>query len=205
VKTDDLERALAAALPAPDPEAAARAAAAAAARAAQTGAADLAYALEPSPVGELLAVSGRNGLVLLSFDGARDAERRLAELAERLSPRIVEAPARLDPVRRQLDEYFAGERTDFDLPVDLALIRTPFGRAVLAATARIPYGGHASYREIATAAGSPRAVRAAGTALGANPVPIVVPCHRVLRSGGALGGYGGGLTRKRFLLGLEGG
>lgn len=200
---DDLERALAAALPPSDPAAAARAAQAAAARAAETGAADVAYALEPSPLGDLLAMTGPRGLVLLAFDGARDLEERLETAAERISPRIVRAPARLDPVRRQLEEYFAGRRHEFDLAVDFALAGSPFRRAVLEATARIPYGGQATYRDVATAAGSPRAVRAAGTALGANPVPIVVPCHRVLRTGGALGGYGGGLDRKRYLLGLE--
>lgn len=200
---NDLERALAAAAPPPDPDRAARAAAAASAAAAQAGAADLAYAITSSPVGDLLVVAGRRGLVLLSFEGGEDPVARLDDLAAELSPRIVKAPARLDDVRRQLDEYFAGRRTAFDLPVDLALAGSRFRRGVLAATARIPYGERATYRDVATAAGSPGAVRAAGTALGANPVPIVVPCHRVLRTGGGLGGYGGGLDRKRYLLGLE--
>jgi methylated-DNA-[protein]-cysteine S-methyltransferase len=106
-------------------------------------------------------------------------------------------------VRRQLDEYFAGRRTAFDVPIDWRLVRG-FAGAVLAATARIPFGAVSSYREIATDAGSPNAYRAAGNALGSNPVPIVVPCHRVLHAGGGLGGYTGGLDRKRFLLKLEG-
>jgi methylated-DNA-[protein]-cysteine S-methyltransferase len=120
-----------------------------------------------------------------------------------VSPRIVAADAQLDPVRRELDEYFAGRRRGFELALDWTLVG-PFGRRVLGATAEIPYGGVLSYSEVAAEAGSPRGSRAAGNALGANPMPIVVPCHRVLRSGGALGGYGGGLDRKRFLLELEG-
>jgi len=118
---------------------------------------------------------------------------------------MLEAPARLDDVRRELDEYFEGRRRDFDLPIDLALVRGDFARRLLEATARIPFGSTASYRDMAEAAGNVRAVRAAGNALGANPIPIVVPCHRVLRTGGALGGYTGGLDRKRRLLALESG
>ena len=113
------------------------------------------------------------------------------------------APARLDGVRRQLDEFFAGRRTAFDVPVDLGLC-APFGRAVLEQTARIPFGSTSTYREVAVALGRPGASRATGNALGANPVPIVVPCHRVLRTGGGLGGYTGGLAIKERLLGIEG-
>jgi methylated-DNA-[protein]-cysteine S-methyltransferase len=127
----------------------------------------------------------------------------LERLARRVSPRIVAAGAQLDPVRRELDEYFGGRRCGFALPLDWTLVG-PFGRRVLGVTAEIPYGGVLSYAEVAAEAGSPRGSRAAGNALGSNPIPIVVPCHRVLRSGGALGGYGGGLDRKRFLLELEG-
>jgi methylated-DNA-[protein]-cysteine S-methyltransferase len=127
----------------------------------------------------------------------------LDRLARRLSPRIVEAPAQLDPVRRELEDYFAGRRRAFEVPLDWSLIG-PFGRRVLHATAEIPYGGVLSYAEVASEAGSPRGSRAAGNALGSNPIPIVIPCHRVLRTGGALGGYGGGLERKRWLLELEG-
>jgi methylated-DNA-[protein]-cysteine S-methyltransferase len=120
-----------------------------------------------------------------------------------VSPRVLEAPARLDGVRRQLDDYFEGRRREFDLPIDWALT-AGFTRKVLQATARIPFGAVSSYREVATEAGSPRAVRAAGNALGHNPIPIVVPCHRVLRTGGNLGGYTGGLEKKETLLRLEG-
>ena len=127
----------------------------------------------------------------------------LESLAERISPRLLEAPARLDPVRRELDEYFAGRRREFDLPLDWRLTGG-FTRKVLRETARIPFGETRSYMQMAASAGSPRAHRAAGSALGANPIPIVVPCHRVLRSGGGLGGYGGGLEVKRELLRLEG-
>ena len=116
---------------------------------------------------------------------------------------MLEAPARLDPVRRELDEYFEGRRTSFDVPIDWSLTRG-FTRGVLQATARIPFGEVGTYASVAGEAGSPRAVRAAGNALGANPMPVVVPCHRVLRTGGALGGYTGGIERKEFLLRLEG-
>ncbi|HEV7585736.1 MAG TPA: methylated-DNA--[protein]-cysteine S-methyltransferase, partial [Solirubrobacteraceae bacterium] len=133
-----------------------------------------------------------------------DADSVLERISRRLSPRIVEAPARRDRVRRELAEYFAGRRRRVELAVDWSLVGGPFGREVLRVTSEIPYGGVLSYLEVATDAGSPRGSRAAGNALGSNPVPIVVPCHRVLRSGGDLGGYGGGLDRKRWLLELEG-
>jgi methylated-DNA-[protein]-cysteine S-methyltransferase len=116
---------------------------------------------------------------------------------------VIEAPERTDEVRRELDEYFAGRRRTFAVPIDWALVRG-FAGAVLEATSRIPFGSVSSYREVAAEAGSPNAYRAAGNALGSNPVPIVVPCHRVLHAGGGLGGYTGGLDRKRFLLRLEG-
>ena len=127
----------------------------------------------------------------------------LEELARGVSPRVLEAPARLDEVRRELDEYFEGRRERFDLPLDWALTRG-FGRKVLQATAKIGFGDVSTYKEMAERAGSPRAVRAAGNALGSNPMPVIVPCHRVLRTGGALGGYTGGLEKKEYLLTLEG-
>jgi methylated-DNA-[protein]-cysteine S-methyltransferase len=180
------------------------AAAAAAARFAATAGADVSYAVIDSPVGRLVAAGTPRGLARLAYvDDSGGLDAVLDTLAARLSPRILEAPARLDPVARELDEYFAGRRTAFDLPVDWALV-APFGRRVLRATAAIPFGATASYAEVAASAGSPRGSRAAGNALGANPVPIVVPCHRVLRSGGALGGYTGGLHRKEALLRIEG-
>jgi methylated-DNA-[protein]-cysteine S-methyltransferase len=127
----------------------------------------------------------------------------LETLALRVSPRIVALPRRLDEGRRELDQYFAGKRTEFELPLDWRLTRG-FGRRVLRATARIPYGAVSTYKQVAAKAGSPRGSRAAGNALGANPLPIVVPCHRVLHSTGGLGGYTGGLERKVALLGVEG-
>ena len=172
-------------------------------RAQAEGLVDVAYTETDSPVGRLLVAVTDRGLVRVSFQRER-REDVLEELAERLSPRVLEAPRRLDEVRRELDQYFQGERTEFELPLDWSLTSTPFRRKVLERTAQVPYGATISYRDAAEAAGNERAVRAAGTALGANPIPIVVPCHRVLRSGGALGGYGGGLDRKRYLLELEG-
>ncbi len=179
-------------------------AAAAAARFAATATPDVAYAELDSPVGRLLAATTSRGLVTLSYeDHEGGADAVLDRLAARVSPRILEAPARLDAVRRELDEYFAGARTRFDVPLDWALAG-PFARRILAATAAIPFGEVRSYAQVATEAGSPRGSRAAGNALGSNPIPIVVPCHRVLRSGGALGGYTGGVERKQVLLRLEG-
>jgi methylated-DNA-[protein]-cysteine S-methyltransferase len=171
-------------------------------RAAEEGFADISYAPVDSPFGTLHAATTKRGLVRVAFP-EESVESVLERLAQRLSPRIVEAPASLDPVKRELDEYFAGRRRAFDIPLDWSLIG-PFGARVLHVTSEIPYGGVLSYTEVATEAGSPRGSRAAGNALGANPIPIVIPCHRVLRAGGALGGYGGGLERKQWLLELEG-
>jgi methylated-DNA-[protein]-cysteine S-methyltransferase len=171
-------------------------------RIAADGLADVSYAPVDSPFGTLHAATTRRGLVRLAFP-EESVDAFLERLARRLSPRIVASPGSLDPVRRELDEYFAGRRRDFDLELDWSLI-TPFARRVLRMTAAIPYGGHLSYGEVAAEAGSPRGARAAGNALGANPIPIVIPCHRVLHSGGGIGGYGGGLDRKRYLLELEG-
>jgi methylated-DNA-[protein]-cysteine S-methyltransferase len=172
-------------------------------RAARDGLLDVAYATVDSPLGPLTAAVTPAGLVRLAYEGFRPRDEVLQELAAKVSPRMLEAPARLDPLRRQLEEYFEGRRRGFDLPIDWSLTRG-FTRGVLQATARIPYGEVGTYASVAGAAGSPRAVRAAGNALGANPMPVVVPCHRVLRSGGALGGYTGGVERKEFLLRLEG-
>jgi methylated-DNA-[protein]-cysteine S-methyltransferase len=172
-------------------------------RAARDGLADVSYAPADSPFGPLLLAATGRGLARVAFP-EEDVDGVLEKLAARISPRIVEAAAPLDGIRRELDEYFAGRRTSFELALDWKLVG-PFARRVLGAAARIPYGGVLTYAEIAAKAGSPRGSRAAGNALGSNPIPIVVPCHRVLRSGGALGGYAGGLERKRFLLELEGG
>jgi methylated-DNA-[protein]-cysteine S-methyltransferase len=199
-----LESALRQAARAPTAEPAEAAARRFADAAAASGAADVTYALEDSPLGPLFVAVTPRGLVEIGYEPSEHLDSFLARLAERVSPRILEAPGRLDEVRRQLDEYFAGRRREFDLPLDWSLTRQGFGRRVLQHTARIPYGEALSYREVAAQAGSPRGSRAAGNALGANPIPIVVPCHRVLRSGGAVGGYGGGVERKRRLLALEG-
>ena len=172
-------------------------------RAADEGLLDVAYASLDSPLGPLLVAATPKGLVRISYTEFRGEGETLEELARRVSPRVLEAPAKLDPVRRELDEYFEGRRQDFDLAIDWSHL-AGFTREVLKATAKIPFGGVSSYAGVAEAAGSPRAVRAAGNALGANPMPVVVPCHRVLRTGGKLGGYTGGLERKEFLLRLEG-
>jgi methylated-DNA-[protein]-cysteine S-methyltransferase len=199
--TDDLERRLAADanVPAIDTD---RLRAALARRAAEDGLLDVAYGTYESPLGPLTVFVTPRGLVRLSYPG-EPIDAQLDELAALISPRIMAAPERLDEVRRQLDGYFGGTRRDFELPIDWRLLRG-FRAQVLKATARIPFGSVSSYREIATRAGSANAYRAAGNALGSNPVPIVVPCHRVLHAGGGLGGYTGGLERKRFLLELEG-
>jgi methylated-DNA-[protein]-cysteine S-methyltransferase len=163
---------------------------------------DVAYTSYDSPIGELLLAATPRGLVLVGFPNV-DPDLTLATLASRISARVLESPARLDGARRELDEYFAGRRREFDLDLDWQLTRG-FRRRVLEATARIPFGDTSTYTAVAAAAGSPRAHRAAGSALGSNPLPVVVPCHRVLRIGGALGGYGGGLDVKQTLLSLEG-
>ena len=174
-----------------------------AARAADERLVDVAYARLDTPVGELLVAATRRGVVRISYLDWFPAEQTLADLARRVSPRVLEAPQRLDAVRRELDEYFAGERQHFDVALDRSLLG-PFARKVLGRTARIPYGEVSTYAQVAAAAGSPRASRAAGNALASNPIPIVIPCHRVLRSGGGMGGYTGGLDRKARLLELEG-
>jgi methylated-DNA-[protein]-cysteine S-methyltransferase len=171
-------------------------------RANDEGLLDVAYTMSDSPFGPLLLAATPKGLVKLSLPG-HDPEEALEDLAARISPRVLEAPARLDEARRELDLYFEGKLTEFDLPLDWQLSRD-FRRRALRAIDRIPYGKTRSYTEIARSAGNERAVRAAGTACGANPIPIVVPCHRVLRTSGALGGYGGGLPMKEALLELEG-
>jgi methylated-DNA-[protein]-cysteine S-methyltransferase len=171
-------------------------------RAEQEGLLDVAYTEADSPFGRLLLATTPRGLVRIAYP-TEPHERVLEELAGSVSPRVLESPAQLDEVRRELDRYFEGRLHEFDLPLDWQLTRGYY-RKVLRATARIPYGQTRSYGEMAKRAGSPRAVRATGSALGSNPLPIVVPCHRVLRSGGALGGYGGGPEVKRALLQLEG-
>ena len=177
---------------------------AALARFAATAPADVSYAFVDSPVGTMIAAETQRGLACLAYEDLHGgADPLLERIAAEISPRVVLAPAKLDRVRRELDEYFAGTRKDFDLEIDLALAK-PFARRILAATARIPFGATSTYGEVAAEAGSPGAARAAGGALGSNPIPIVVPCHRVLARNGTLQGYTGGLHRKQRLLELEG-
>lgn len=201
--SDDLERRLAAAAPgvpsAPDLD---RLRAELARRAAAEGLLDAAYATLDSPLGPLTVLVTPRGLLRLAYPG-EPLEAQLGQVAARVSPRILAASERTDRVRRQLDEYFAGRRRRFGLPIDWRLA-AGFAARVLQATARIPFGSVSTYRGVATEAGSPNAYRAAGNALGSNPIPIVVPCHRVLHAGGGIGGYTGGVDRKRYLLGLEG-
>jgi methylated-DNA-[protein]-cysteine S-methyltransferase len=179
-------------------------AAAAAERFAAGAPADVHYALVDSPVGTLVAAATPRGLATLSYEdfhGGVDAV--LDDLAARLSPRMLESPGRLDDVRRELDEYFEGRRRDFNLKIDWSLA-SAFGRRILKATAAIPFGEVSTYGRVAAQAGNPKASRAAGRALGANPIPIVVPCHRVVGTNGKLTGYTGGLHRKVALLQIEG-
>jgi methylated-DNA-[protein]-cysteine S-methyltransferase len=166
------------------------------------GLVDVAYSLVDSPFGDLLVAVTKRGLVMIEYPN-HDFDRALEELAAKLSPRVLESARSTDRIRRELEEYFAGTRRRFSVAVDLSLVHG-FTRKVLDQTARIPFGKVFTYRDVATRAGSPLAVRATGNALGSNPIPIVVPCHRVVRTGGGLGGYTGGLERKVKLLQLEG-
>ncbi len=170
-------------------------------RAEQEGLLDVAVRTLDSPVGRLLLAATPQGLVRVAFE-TEDADDVLAELAGQVSPRVLRAPARLDAVARELDEYFAGRRRGFDVPVDLQLARG-YRRQVLERLAEVPYARTVSYAELAARTASPRAVRAVGTACALNPVPLVVPCHRVVRSDGAPGAYRGGPELKRRLLALE--
>jgi methylated-DNA-[protein]-cysteine S-methyltransferase len=173
-----------------------------AAQAASEDVLDVAFRTVDSPVGPLLLAATPEGLVRVAY--AREGhERVLADLAARISPRVLRAPARLDRAARELEEYFAGRRQAFDLPLDLRLTKG-FRRVVITHLPEIGYGSTASYTALAAAAGNPRAVRAAGTACATNPLPIVVPCHRVVRSDGGLGQYLGGTEVKHALLVLEG-
>jgi methylated-DNA-[protein]-cysteine S-methyltransferase len=184
-----------------DAEAAARLHARLVAAAAREGVLDVAYRMMDTPVGRLLLAATEQGLVRVAYP-SQGHDAALAQLAETVSPRILSAPQRLDPVARQLEEYFAHQRRAFDVPLDLRLA-AGFRRSVLAHLTDIPYGRTESYAQVATAAGSPRAVRAAGTACATNPVPILLPCHRVVRSDGSPGKYAGGADAKRALLSLE--
>ncbi|RLV50051.1 methylated-DNA--[protein]-cysteine S-methyltransferase [Nocardioides mangrovicus] len=163
---------------------------------------DVGYRLVDSPVGPLLLAATEAGLVRVAFDGEVREDEVLQELAEQVGARVLAAPRRLDRAAAELEEYFAGRRRRFDVALDLRLARG-FRRAVVEHLADIGYGRTASYSEVASLAGSPRAVRAVGTACALNPLPVVLPCHRVVRADGSLGQYAGGPERKRALLDLE--
>jgi methylated-DNA-[protein]-cysteine S-methyltransferase len=163
---------------------------------------DVAIGAVDSPVGELyLAVTGK-GLACIAYDD-QDRDQLERRFAAELSPRVLASARATEMVRRELDEYFDGARQTFDVPVDLRLM-SPFVRKVLTATARVPYGEVSTYGTVASRIGRPSAARAVGAALGANPIPIVMPCHRIVGASGKLTGYAGGLHRKEFLLRLEG-
>jgi len=165
------------------------------------GVLDVAYCTIDSPVGPLLLAATELGVVRVAYD-SEDHAAVLQALADRISPRILNAPARLDVIRHELDEYFSGLRRTFEAPLDWRL-SSGFRRTVLTHLSDIGYGNTATYAAVAQLAGNPKAVRAVGTACATNPLPVVVPCHRVLRSDGSLGGYLGGPEAKRTLLALE--
>lgn len=162
---------------------------------------DVAYTTVDSPVGTLLLAATPKGLVRVAY-GIEDHDRVLDTLAQRLSPRVLRAPKRLDSAARELDEYFGGRRQVFDLPLDLSL-SSGFRQLVQRHLPEIGYGQTRTYRQVAELVGNPRAVRAVGTACATNPLPLVVPCHRVVRADGAPGGYVGGTAAKAALLSLE--
>ncbi|GIG39384.1 methylated-DNA--[protein]-cysteine S-methyltransferase [Cellulomonas phragmiteti] len=162
---------------------------------------DVTYRVVDTPVGRLLVAAGERGVLRVAFD-VQGHEAALEELAARVSPRVLEGGRRLDPVLRELDEYFAGARRAFDVAVDLRLV-AGFRRQVVAALPTVAYGTTASYTEVAGVAGSPRAARAVGTACARNPVPVLLPCHRVVCAGGSPGRYAGGAAAKGTLLELE--
>ncbi|MFR9768631.1 methylated-DNA--[protein]-cysteine S-methyltransferase [Nocardia sp. SC052] len=162
---------------------------------------DVAYRLLETPVGTLLLAATPAGLVRVAYP-TEDHDAVLATLAARISPRILAAPARLDVAARQIEEYFAGHRTRFDLPLDLRLA-AGFRRQVIEHLPAIGYGQRASYGAVAAAVGNPRAVRAVGSACARNPLPVVIPCHRVVRGDGSIGQYVGGVIAKHALLDLE--
>jgi methylated-DNA-[protein]-cysteine S-methyltransferase len=164
---------------------------------------DVVYRTVDSPVGRLLLAATEQGLIRVAYE-IEDHDQVLQSLSERVGPRILRAPRQLDQVARQLSEYFSGERRDFVLPLDFRLAHG-FRREVLGHLVMIEYGNTETYSKVAAATGHPRAVRAVGSACATNPMPVIVPCHRVLRSDGKLGGYVGGVQIKAALLSLEGG
>ena len=168
----------------------------------EAGLVDVSFDVADTQIGPLLLAVTERGLCRISFDPEPDQETET--LARTFGVRVLRAPRELDPVRRELDEYFEGRRRDFDLPLDLRG-REGFSRDILERLAKVPYGEVTTYKSLAVEAGNPRAARAVGTIMNRNPIPIVLPCHRVVGSNGSLVGYGGGLERKRLLLDLEAG
>jgi methylated-DNA-[protein]-cysteine S-methyltransferase len=170
-------------------------------RARRDGLETVGYRVIDSPLGPLWIAVGPKGVLAIHY-GAEPSDGELARIVRIYGPGVLPDPRRADPVARELDQYFAGKRKSFDVDVDLSPL-TPFQQRILGATARVPFGDVSTYAKVAAKAGSERASRAAGQALGSNPIPIVVPCHRILASDGSLGGYSGGLGAKRVLLQLE--
>jgi methylated-DNA-[protein]-cysteine S-methyltransferase len=166
--------------------------------AADAGLIDAAFDYADTPIGTLFVAATDRGLCQISFD----ADRGLDELSRRLGSRVLRVPRKLAPARRELDEYFEGRRTEFDLPIDIHVAE--FHRLVLGELALVPYGQVTTYGALAAKVGHPRAARAVGVVMNRNPIPIVLPCHRVIGASGSLTGYGGGLHRKQALLELEG-
>jgi methylated-DNA-[protein]-cysteine S-methyltransferase len=170
--------------------------------AADSGLVDVSFDVADTPIGKLLLAVTERGLCRISYDP--EPERETDELARTFGVRVLRAPREVDLVRRELNEYFEGRRRDFDVPIDLRG-RKGFARDILERLARVPYGEVTTYGTLAKQAGNPRAARAVGMIMNRNPIPIVLPCHRVVGSTGSLVGYGGGLDRKRLLLDLEAG
>jgi methylated-DNA-[protein]-cysteine S-methyltransferase len=162
---------------------------------------DVAYDLVDSPVGDLLVAATRRGLCRIAYDA--DPDQELGRLAKAFGIRALRSPKPIDAARRELDEYFEGRRRRFDLPVDVEFL-ADFNRRVLRELAGVPYGEMVTYGELAARAARPRAARAVGMVMNRNPLPIVLPCHRVVGANGKLVGYAGGLERKETLLRLEG-
>jgi methylated-DNA-[protein]-cysteine S-methyltransferase len=200
MSTSDLARDLTRAFP-DDPAHLARLHGRLAAAAQRDGILDVAYRTIDSPVGPLLLAATEQGLIRVAY-ATEGHDAVLQALADKISPRVLSAPARLETAARELGEYFAGDRRTFDLPLDWRL-SAGFRRTVLSHLPEISYGRTASYSAVAQLAGSPRAVRAVGTACATNPLPVIVPCHRVVRADGGMGNYRGGTDAKRTLLTLE--
>ncbi len=168
----------------------------------RAGLLDAGYDVVESPLGPLLVAATDRGLLRISFSG-RDPEAELEEIARLAGPRVLRAPRSVETAHRELDEYFAGRRRAFDLALDLRGL-APFSVTVLGELAKVPYGNTATYGELAVRSGRPKAARAVGMVMNRNPVPVVLPCHRIVGASGSLVGYGGGLDRKIALLQLEG-